>query len=160
MNRQHRVGMILALMLFSIMLMLSVVAEECKASGDYRVGVMPTSKHINANPRANGGEGYNERHGGVILETRVLKGEQWEGWVGVMTYNNSFSERSNTIYWSTDFYESPFVSLGYQLGAVTGYKHTITPYTTLTVTLNVFGNLKPRFVVLPIVVGNQVLVEW
>ena len=134
--------------LATVIFVLSVVTDA--EAGDYRIGIMPNSHHF-----TNSENEYNESHQGIIGEMRYQ-----EGWIGGITFKNSFGDRSHALYWGDDWYERKYFSFGYQLGAVTGYDAmTIMPYAGLTFTWHL-GDLKARQAATVGVIGYQYLYEF
>ena len=125
--------------------LVSILIYGYTEAGEYRVGIMPHSTHLV------GGD-FNEDHQGFLIERKLSK----KKWLGYMRYNNSYYHTSNTIYWQTELWSKRGVSVGYQYGAVTGYDELeIFPYANITIQ---FGMI--REVILPMVIGHQLIVEF
>jgi len=131
-------------------LLLVLVIFMPVAEADVRIGYMYNSNHLV--------EGrYNERHEGVIIEFPVR-----ENHIGFMNYTNSDYQNSNTLYYGGTVKYWGSVSLGYQIGAISGYDDIpLLPAVNATITYN-FGRtpLAFRLVIFPVVIGNQWLYEF
>ena len=120
-------------------------------AGEYRIGVMPSSNHVdNSKP-------YNEDHSGLLLELRLDD----DDWFGALTYENSFYRQSNAYYWLREYPITDNISWGHILGGVTGYKDDrMMLYGSLTLTLH-FGHAAARLVIIPtIVTAHQAYWEF
>jgi hypothetical protein len=129
-------------------LIITLLAEA--QAGEYRIGVMPNSNHFNDDDHH-----YNEDHQGIFVEKRFGK-----TWYGYMNYDNSFADNSNAYYFGRTLGGWKFIETGYQMGVVTGYAVDPAPYGLLTFTFSFNQHLKARIALLPIVEGNQYLVEF
>lgn len=136
--------------LFVFLLFVYIMVTEEANAGDLRVGVMSNSHHFGAG----GGHDYNERHDGVLFETRA-----GTGWVGFMHYTNSLEDSSNTLYYQRDIWRIGNVDFGLIAGAVSGYSVSPAPYGALTITVPI-GWFRPRLIALPIVIAPQYIVEF
>jgi len=138
-------------MKFGALGLLLLVFSGTLAAGDYRIGVMPSSKHWDSS------KDYNERHEGVFLELRLNRRD----WLGGMNYENSSDRTSNLWYFQRELPINEYVSWGFTVGGVTGYKPN-RPMLFSSFVLSIhFGHVGVRAQIIPLIVnGYQAYVEF
>ena len=155
-------SVVIALML--LLLVISVAEAngcttdtECEATlPDYRVGMMPHSKHFNDRPDDD--DDWNETHHGVFVEYRLNEPGDW---VGAMVYENSIDNTSVAVYGINDafFTRGKMIDAGLVYGLVTGYDWALVPYVLPTISVKA-GHFRARTIVFPIGVATQFSIEF
>jgi hypothetical protein len=124
-------------------------------AGEYRVGIMPSSKHLAKSHQ------YNENQMGLIAEFKVRDKGKEHGWVSVMHFTNSEGDASNSILYDQHLWQYQRLETSWAFGAVVGYEDwSPAPVLTLNFTLH-FDYIKGRAALIPgIVYGKQLLYEF
>lgn len=127
------------------------ITTHAQTKGQLRLGIMPSSTHWDSS------HDYNERHDGRFLEWRINDSD----WLGGMRYKNSSYRMSNAWYWMREIPINDYMSFGYLLGGVTGYKEDRPMlFGSFMFTLR-YGNVAVRESVIPLLVnGHQAYIEF
>lgn len=104
--------------------------KDCKAD-EWEGGVIIGSWHHDREA------GYNENNEGLVLQY-----DFGEYRIGGMTFVNSYDDQATTLFLGTDYYESKYLDLGFNMNVVTGYHNMedFTPVPILTATIKPFTN--------------------